>query len=49
MAFSIDRRKTRHRSGDSSGEEDSLLQNQSKIITYGVQQHCPSRVRIYSF
>lgn len=49
MAFCSDSRKTRHRSGDSSAEEDALLQNQSEIITYGVQQHSPSRVRIYSF
>jgi len=49
MAFCSDSRKTRHISCDSSGEEDALLQNQSKIVTYGVQQQCPSGVRIYSF
>jgi len=53
MAFCSDSRKTRHRSGDSSGdscgEEDALLQNQSKIASYGGQQHSPSQVRIYSF
>jgi hypothetical protein len=49
MAFRSDSRKTRHKSGDSSGEEDALLPNQSKILTYGAQQHCPVRVRIYSF
>jgi hypothetical protein len=49
MAFCSDGKKTRYRLGDSSDEEDALLQNQSKIMTYGVQQHSPSRVRIYSF
>lgn len=43
MAFCSDSRKTRHGSGDSSGEEDALLQNQSKIVSYGVQQHSPSQ------
>jgi hypothetical protein len=49
MAFYSDSRKTTHKSGDSSGEEEALLQNQNKVITYGVQQPCLSRVRIYSF
>ena len=48
MAFCSDSRKTRHTSGDSSGEEDALLQNQSNTITYGAHEHCSSRVRIYS-
>jgi hypothetical protein len=47
MAFCSDR-KTRHGSGYSSGEEDALIKNQSKITTYGVQEHCPSGVRMCS-
>jgi hypothetical protein len=45
MAFCSDSRKTRRR-GYSSGEEDALIQNQSKIITYGVHHRCASGVRI---
>jgi hypothetical protein len=48
MAFCSDSRKTRHRSGYSSGEEDALIQNQSKIVTYGVQRRWPSGVRMCS-
>jgi hypothetical protein len=48
MALLGDNGKTRKGSDSSSGEEDPLIKNQSKIISYGAQEYNPSRVRIHN-
>jgi hypothetical protein len=48
MALFNDHGKTRKRSDSSSGEEEPLIKNQNKIISYGAQEYGPSGVRIYN-
>lgn len=40
-------KKMRDRSYSSSGEEEPLIRNQNKIISYGAQQNCPSGVSCF--
>lgn len=40
-------KKMRDRSYSSSGEEEPLIRNQNKIISYGAQQNCLSGVSCF--
>lgn len=50
MAWFGNNRQTRDRSGSSSGEEEPLIRNQDKIISYSAQEQCePGVSLLYRF
>jgi hypothetical protein len=46
MALFSDNRTTKYISDSSSGEEEPLIRNQNKIISYGAQERCSSGVSL---